>query len=52
MAQLSEEKNLISIYEDAGLMPGLLSGLRSRHCHELWCRLQMHLGSGIAVAVA
>ena len=28
-----------------------LSGLRSRHCHELWCRLQTRLGSCIAVAV-
>jgi len=30
----------------------LLSGLRIRSCRELWCRLQMHLGSGVAVAVA
>ena len=30
----------------------LLSRLRIRHCHELWCRLQMRLGSGVAVAVA
>ena len=29
-----------------------LSGLRIGHCRELWWRLQMHLGSGIAVAVA
>ena len=29
----------------------LLSGLRILHCHELWCRSQMQLGSGIAVAV-
>ena len=29
-----------------------LSGLRIRCCHELWCRLQTWLGSGIAVAVA
>ena len=28
-----------------------LSGLRSRRCLELWCRLQMRLVSGIAVAV-
>ena len=28
------------------------SRLRMRHCHELWCRLQMWLGSGIAVTVA
>ena len=29
----------------------LLSGLRTRHCRELWYRLQMWLGSCIAVAV-
>ena len=29
-----------------------LSGLRIRHCLELWCRSQTRLGSGIAVAVA
>ena len=29
----------------------LLSMLRIRHCHELWCRWQMWLGSRIAVAV-
>ena len=29
-----------------------LSGLRIWHCHELWCRSQMRLGSGVAVAVA
>ena len=28
-----------------------LRGLRIRHCHELWCKLQMRLGSGVAVAV-
>ena len=28
-----------------------LSGLRIRHCCELWCRLQTQPGSGIAVAV-
>ena len=26
-----------------------LSGLRIRHCGELWCRLQMQLRSGVAV---
>ena len=30
----------------------LLSGLRIQHCCELWCGLQMRLGSCIAVAVA
>jgi len=29
----------------------LLSGLRVQHCHELCCRSQMQLRSGIAVAV-
>ena len=29
-----------------------LSGLRIRHFPEMWCRLQMQAGSGIAVAVA
>ena len=28
-----------------------LSGLRIRHCHELWCGWQMRLRSGIAMAV-
>ena len=32
--------------------PASLSGvLRIWHCHELWCRSQMWLGSGVAVAV-
>ena len=30
----------------------LLSGLTIRRCRELWCRLQMWLGSRVAVAVA
>ena len=29
----------------------LVSGLRTWHCRELWCRLQMCLGSHVAVAV-
>ena len=28
----------------------LLNGLRILGCHELWCRLQMWLGSGVAMA--
>ena len=39
------------IHEDAGSTPALLSGSRIHHCRELWCRLQMQLRSGIAVAV-
>ena len=32
------EVNPISIHEDAGSIPALLSGLRIWHCRELWCR--------------
>ena len=32
-------------------LASLLSVLRMRRCHELWCRSQMWLGSGVAVAV-
>ena len=31
---------------------GVFSGYERIHCHNLWCRLQIWLGSGIAVAVA
>ena len=34
-----------------GQFLGLLSGLRIQHCHELRCRSQILLGSGVAVAV-
>ena len=34
-------KNLISIHEDAGLIPGLVRGLRVWRGRELWRRLQM-----------
>ena len=30
----------------------LLSGLKTQRCCELWCRSQMQLGSGIAMAMA
>ena len=29
----------------------LLSGLKIRYCHELWCRSQTRLGSLVAMAV-
>ena len=38
-------------HEVAGLILALLSGLRIRRCHELWCRSQIWLRSGVAVAV-
>ena len=42
--------NLTRIHEDAGSIPDL-AHLRIWHCHQLWCRLQTWLGSGIAVAL-
>ena len=41
--------NPTSIHEDWVQSLVLLSGLRIWYCRELWCRLQMRLGSGIAV---
>ena len=45
--------NPTSIHEDAGSVPGLNKLVKEliRHCCELWCRLQMCLGSSVAVAV-
>ena len=39
-----------SIQEDLGLIPGLAQWVKIWYCHELWCRLQMQLRSGVAVA--
>ena len=36
-------KNPTSIYEDAGSILALLSGLRIWHCHKLWHRSQVQL---------
>ena len=38
--------------EDAGLTPRFAQWLKDPCCRELWCRSQMRLGSGVAVAVA
>ena len=42
--------NPTSIHEDVGSIPGLTQ-LRIWRCCELWCRMQMWLGSRVAVAV-
>ena len=39
--------NLTSIHEDAGSILASPSELRIPNCHELWCRSQTQLGSGI-----
>ena len=39
------------IHEDVDLILAPLGGLRIQHCCELWCRPQMQLGSGVAMAV-
>ena len=43
--------NPARIHEVVGLSLALLSGLRIRRWHELWCRLRMRLGSRIAMAL-
>ena len=43
--------NLASIHEDEGSIPGLPWWVRVQCCHKLQRRLQMQLGSSVAVAV-
>ena len=53
-AQVSAEAQVQSLAWHSGLKDPKKQNKTKKiqHCHELWCRLQTQLGSGIAMAVA
>ena len=46
------EMNLTRNNEAVGSIPVLALRVKDPRCHELWCRLQTRLGSGVAVTLA
>ena len=50
VAQLVKNPTLVSLGKGVQSLASL-SGLRIWCCHELWCRLQMRLGSGVVMAM-